>query len=301
MKRKVILHGPSSLTISLPSKWVKENDIGKGDELDINLLGNSLRVSTNKINYSSGYNIDLNNISDRNLNSILACLHKNGYNVINIKCNSKQVRTIQKRINSMLIGYEIVEVTTEGCTIKTISEDDKLDFKEIFKKIFLINLSISQSVIDVLEKKEFDSVDDILVLEETNNRITNYVQRKITQDFSSRDKSSILYLISWLQEKVADNFKKIILEISKEKKDLESFSLIFKKVHKLLEILYDLFYEFSLSKVELFRQEKEILKKDVISFFKGSKTQYKSDLYSEINITINNLSLFTGPITAYSF
>jgi hypothetical protein len=35
IKRKVILHGPSTLTVSLPSKWVKNHNIKKGDELNI--------------------------------------------------------------------------------------------------------------------------------------------------------------------------------------------------------------------------------------------------------------------------
>ena len=35
MKRKVNLVGSSTLTVSLPSKWIKDNKITKGDELDV--------------------------------------------------------------------------------------------------------------------------------------------------------------------------------------------------------------------------------------------------------------------------
>ena len=35
MRRKLIQHGLSSLTISLPRKWVKENNLKKGDEIEV--------------------------------------------------------------------------------------------------------------------------------------------------------------------------------------------------------------------------------------------------------------------------
>ena len=35
MKRKVNRVGQNTLTVSLPSKWVKENDVKQGDELEI--------------------------------------------------------------------------------------------------------------------------------------------------------------------------------------------------------------------------------------------------------------------------
>jgi len=35
MKRKITKHGPSSLTMSLPIKWVKENNLKAGDEVDV--------------------------------------------------------------------------------------------------------------------------------------------------------------------------------------------------------------------------------------------------------------------------
>ncbi len=44
MKRKVSLHGPSTLTVSLPSKWVKKYCIKKGDELDIEEKNSTLII-----------------------------------------------------------------------------------------------------------------------------------------------------------------------------------------------------------------------------------------------------------------
>ena len=44
MIRKVNLIGPSSLMISLPSKWVRRLQVKKGDEIEVKEKGNSLVV-----------------------------------------------------------------------------------------------------------------------------------------------------------------------------------------------------------------------------------------------------------------
>ncbi|MDP7323990.1 MAG: AbrB/MazE/SpoVT family DNA-binding domain-containing protein [Candidatus Woesearchaeota archaeon] len=44
MKRKVNLVGINTLTVSLPSKWVKEHNIRKGDELEMRSENDSLII-----------------------------------------------------------------------------------------------------------------------------------------------------------------------------------------------------------------------------------------------------------------
>ena len=46
MKRKVNKVGPTTLSITLPSKWVKENNIKKGDELELDLKNNNISITT---------------------------------------------------------------------------------------------------------------------------------------------------------------------------------------------------------------------------------------------------------------
>ena len=52
MKRKIVQHGQSTLTLSLPSKWVKKNNIKKGQLLDVNVSEKGLLISLDKAKYS---------------------------------------------------------------------------------------------------------------------------------------------------------------------------------------------------------------------------------------------------------
>ena len=54
MKRKVNQVGTGTLTISLPVNWVKDNNIRKGDELDLLVKGKELRLgSASKTDFMS--------------------------------------------------------------------------------------------------------------------------------------------------------------------------------------------------------------------------------------------------------
>ena len=44
MKRKVVLHGPSTLTISLPYSWIRKFNIKKGQELNVEECGKELVI-----------------------------------------------------------------------------------------------------------------------------------------------------------------------------------------------------------------------------------------------------------------
>ena len=39
MQRKVIQQGPSTMMVSLPGTWIKENAVKKGDFIDLDLRG----------------------------------------------------------------------------------------------------------------------------------------------------------------------------------------------------------------------------------------------------------------------
>ena len=48
MRRKIVQHGPATLTLSLPSGWAKKWGIKKGSELEVEELGKELRIKVDK-------------------------------------------------------------------------------------------------------------------------------------------------------------------------------------------------------------------------------------------------------------
>ena len=63
IKRKVVLHGRSTLTVSLPSIWLKKLKISKGDELEVREYGNEIRISRENGMYLGKKSININNLA----------------------------------------------------------------------------------------------------------------------------------------------------------------------------------------------------------------------------------------------
>ena len=79
MKRKVVQHGPSTLIISLPSSWIKQNNINRGDELDIKENDKTIAItaSNHVSNKSLAQNISI--LEPALVKTFLARIYQKGY------------------------------------------------------------------------------------------------------------------------------------------------------------------------------------------------------------------------------
>lgn len=86
MKRKVIKQGHNTLTITLPAKWVEENSIKAGDELDIDETNNKfLRVFSNSLSKNTqqkSVSIDISGLDLAAARQKLRSAYKIGYDEI---------------------------------------------------------------------------------------------------------------------------------------------------------------------------------------------------------------------------
>ncbi len=284
MKRKVILHGPATLTISLPSKWAKQNNIKKGDELDVQETGASIQIAANPVNYQNAYEIDVSKLSINLLNRILSCLHKNGYDTLHITCRPAQIKAIQKRLN-MLMGYEIVEATERGCVIKTIAAPTDDEFDRLFKRVFLVNNTLANTILDLVHKKRFGDLAELQALEETNNRLTNYLHRLINQNVVLGRRETYLYLISWIQESIADDYRDLSLHLAKQKKISAETLQTLGVVNKLVEEFSQLFYSFEFSAVEKLIANQRSIEEKILHMVADKSNNDTSSLFILLSIT----------------
>ncbi|MBT5043325.1 AbrB/MazE/SpoVT family DNA-binding domain-containing protein, partial [Candidatus Woesearchaeota archaeon] len=63
VKRKVSLIGPSTLMVSLPSKWVKAFGIKKGDEIEITENGSNLLLESQRLKKGEALRINLTGLN----------------------------------------------------------------------------------------------------------------------------------------------------------------------------------------------------------------------------------------------
>lgn len=271
IRRKVVLHGQSTLTISLPSRWVKRNNIHKGEEIEVKEYENLLKViHREESSEIKRIKTDFGNMSEEMVNSILVVLYKSGYDEIEITfTNPGIIDTIKKRIQTTLIGYEIIEQKPNMCLIESVAHDEEREFKKMLRRIFIVSIEMARSSLDFVKYKKI-KVADVLALEQINNRFTTFCHRLINKKAYKDEKTSWMYNIVWLLESICDDYRDMILffEQNNNIKMSKEVLVLFEKVNNLFENYYNLFYIYSIEGMEKIRKEHKKLKKEIEEILK---------------------------------
>ena len=180
MKRKVNQVGTGTLTISLPVNWVKDNNIRKGDELDLLVKGKELRLgSASKTDFMSTQ-ISLTSNNSRYIFQIIRNLYLIGFDEIKINYKDNKILSTIQEVSNKLIGFEIVEQKKNNCTIKNLSTGIETQIDPLLRRIFLLNKSLFETTIDQITNKEFE-INNILNLRDNIKKLLNLYRRIITK------------------------------------------------------------------------------------------------------------------------
>ena len=227
MKRKVIQLANSTAVISLPSEWVKQFGIKKGDQLNLELVNNSILIQLQEEQKLKSITLDVNNYETFILR-LINCLYCRGYDEIQLKYqNISELHLIEKVLHES-IGYEIIEQDVNSCTIRNITSGLDEGFNSTLQRIFLITRNFVEFTGDNIEKNNYNGLKSLLDLEITINRLTHFSLRMLVKKTKlDKEQLPFLYNIVSNTEKIADECKFLIYYI------LESKPLISRDVVKL--------------------------------------------------------------------
>jgi phosphate uptake regulator len=259
MKRKVVQHGPSTLIISLPSKWVQKFNIKKGDELEVNAEGSCVRICTQKAKTLSKVTSDASGLDRNSLVYLVRSLYKLGYSDITLnyrspiaqhhRLNKDQhvISIIHGEINR-LTGIEVIQQRDNFCVMKVLSEMSSTEFNTILRRVFLLLIDMNQDFIDSIKKQDKNC---LLTLENKHNTITKFVSfcmRLINKHGTLQDSKNphIMYALLTNIDNVVDVIKNCgrfarHMDPKISKKGVEIMQLI----HESLVAYYNLFYNYN--------------------------------------------------------
>jgi len=144
MKRKVVLHGPGTLGVSLPSKWTKKHGIKKGNEVDIQELEGNIIIGSKEKAFSEtiihipnkDFPIDKDKRPDKYaVRTIVINALRKGHDKIKIKFDiDKVLSTINSCVNEVL-GYEISRQGPNECVVENVVNLKDEDLDKYFTKL----------------------------------------------------------------------------------------------------------------------------------------------------------------------
>lgn len=303
MKRKVIQLAGKTAVVSLPSKWIKNYNIKKGEELDIEERGNNLLIKPVKDGTQlRKISLNIDNFSERTFRSSISALHKAGYDEITLFHKSKKLKDIiQDLIQNLLLGFIVIEQTSKKIVLKSVANEIESEFNPTLRRAFLVTISLANSSLEMVSSKEFSSLKSLINLEMANNQLTSFCLRLINKGlYKEEDKKIFLATIIWNLEKIADEYKSICNNLSKSKKPINKEILkLYKSVNELFISYYELFYKFSPEKInEITKQKEELIQK--LDKTKTS-TEFETKLLSILSTIVSKTSDQTSSIIGMNY
>ncbi len=267
MKRKLIQHGLSSLTVSLPRKWVKEKNLKKGEEIEVEEKDRQLIISVKKHHEQKKIEIDISNARPMT-RKMIGAAYKAGYDEVRINFSYyDELKEITELVREQFSGFEIVDQAKNSVIIKSISQTNFEEFGSVLKRFFFVLNNMASEFNEAIGKDDFEWMKNITLLKIESDKFADYCRRGINLG-SEIDCKRIapLYTIIEQLEKVADRYRDLCVHISANKIKVDNKIKLF--LRKLLEFqkqFYELFYDFKLEKMPQFGRNKELLQKELDS------------------------------------
>jgi len=276
MKRKIIKQGHNTLTITLPSDWVKKLNLKAGDELDLAENSGALTISGKQNNGFKSTEIDITGLSVPMLWRFFQSAYREGYDEIKLKYekNQKQcegaynyyssqfdytklgekprkkspIDMIQDLVNRF-VGMEIIDHGEGYCTIREMGEPSSKEFENSLRRIFLLLEDLFDKTLGFIEKNETGdiSVCKTLHLMDINvDRFIDYccrINNKIN-DSTFQENKPLMFSTLFILELLGDEFKYIGNHLAKTKDKVSDTLPFANVVRNHFDMYYKLFYNF---------------------------------------------------------
>ena len=272
-QRKLIQHGPSSLTVSLPSKWLKHRHLKKGDTMYVQEEGNKLILSTSKTIKHDKISVDVSGLDRTSAILYIQSLYRFGYNEIEVtfkKPTTTHYRTKKKvRYSSEIhyivtrcIGAEVVEQTDNKIVIKYITREAEEDFRVILRRIFHLLKDTSLSLVEGIEHHDMDKVATIEEKHDNINNFTSYCLRLLNKyGYPDVKKTCFYYHIIASIDKIVDIMKYTAREVVSQNTKFHQDSIaVLNDIHTSIGLYIELFYKFSPKTVSTLSQNRDHVK-----------------------------------------
>ena len=259
MQRSIIQHGTSSLTVTLPNKWVSRWRLKKGDQVEVTEAGPQLLVTA-----GASHDVVAKEVSVKEegvfTKNDLSHLYQLGYDEIIIHYDdAKTLEEIRSRLPNC-IGYEILDQRKNAVTIKAIATTIEDEFDPLLRKSFLITKELAEGVHDALSRKAASELPELRMLESLNNKFTDVCLRILARrGYKIASRSMQAYDLIKNLERICDEYKRLC-DYYKDGEAADKETLMaLKDANAYYLLFYELFYAFDAGRKRRIFEERAAL------------------------------------------
>lgn len=276
MKRKIIKQGHNTLTVTLPTKWVKKLNLKAGEETDVVENGNSLIINGKQLPKDTSCTIDITDFTIPLLWRYFQSAYRSGcteikivfdpaknlyedafhyyttqfdYKYLGEKIPPKPAIVMIQEVVGRFVGIDIMESGKGYCVIKEMADVSSKEFDNSLRRIFLVIFQLFDRLIEAIEK---DEIDDAMLCKEIHaidlniDKFVDYCARILNRvsDVAPEKKKPLIFSSLFILELIGDEFKYIAKHIALSKKTVKDSAEIARSVRNHFETYYKLYYTF---------------------------------------------------------
>lgn len=277
MRRKVIQIADSTQLISLPRKWCIDRGIKKGDELEVNAVGNRILVSTEKDTGGDSIEVDASELDRTSIINLIRGLYKKGFDEIKIiskKSSAHHFRTgkdisfstILHKEASRCPGLEIIEQKEAYCVLRVISNAEPKELENILRRTFIILVDTCKDLIEGAKRNDTALLESIEEKHDNATRFINHTLRLINKRDEGTKNTYLLYQIISMLDKILDSLKNAARDaLIFNKKASPETAAVLDLIYESYVVFQDLFYKFTIEKVRHLSELKEEIHRTIVS------------------------------------
>ena len=173
MKRKIIELGHKCMVMSLPIKWVSENNLKKGLELDVVAEGQKLVISpAERVKKPIEIELWIKDARESAARTILVNAYRAGYDRLAVHYSGNK-KNLSEIVSKYLLGFELFSQADALYSIESVSEPSYENIYEIVNKMFFI-------ITEILNDLTSDDIEEnVIRVQRYDNFIKRCVSKKI--------------------------------------------------------------------------------------------------------------------------
>lgn len=259
MKRKLIKLAEKTLVLSLPTIYVQEQGLEKGDEVDVTIKDHELVITPGQTTQIlRTCELSVKGFSDRVLRWLVSSLHKQGFDeIIVLDYTSQQAAIIDELTKDLFIGFIVKEKTQLRIVVGQVAAVAIEEFDATLRRAFFLLKEQSEKLVEAFFSQDEALLAKQLLYEKDNNKLTNFCERLLNKHLTQKEQGHFYYVIAWNMEKIADSFKYIAQQ---KLSSLQEPTLqLLKAVHNYVCAYVDVIYKYDVQVLVTLSRTKEDL------------------------------------------
>ena len=247
MKRKIIQLSTNTSVISLPAGWIRTCNLKKGDEVDIEVSGNGIVVSSSRPRGRRETEIMLDSDDTLIAWEAIDSAYISGYDQISVRFSKPRMIEHIQKITSRMIGMAVTEEKKDACVIRDIGGQDHEEFDVVLRRVFLLLKTMGDDGIAAAKTGDFETLAAMRFRDYSVNSYTSYCLRCINRgQYPPTTDPQKTYLLLKLLESLGDKYRDMLSGLGKEKIRLGKKTLAyFFDLNAQYALLMEMFYAYN--------------------------------------------------------